>query len=134
MADWTDARPSSCSALFAAEYARLNALHASVIADTLDRAAYFRIPSGSVFSTRDRPLAVCHMAAHMLESVPADGSNARAGGPMSAKSNERGSASYATVPIGMYFGIAEYLLQSTNGGRNLLAMIAGQPSLSGMVL
>ena len=134
MAAWSNARPTDCDALFAAEYSRLQASHSSVVADTLDRAAYYRITTSSIFDTTQRPMAVCHMAAHMIEEAPANGQNARAGGPLQAKSNERGSASYATIPVGVYFGVASHLLQGTIGGRNLLMMLSVHPSLSGMVL
>lgn len=131
MADWTGAAPSSCAELFRAEYTRYAAMNATTIADTLDRAAYFRVRSTSIFSTRDRLLAICHMAAHMIESTPGDGSNPRAGGPTTARSTERGSASFATVPVGVYFGVDAHLLQGTQGGRNLLAMFQTQPDLAG---
>ena len=135
MATWDNARGSSASeradidALFAAEYARLQQTCGTLASGALDRAAYFRVKTTNAFTGSDRTMAIVHMAAHMLEDAPANGQNARAGGPLQAKSNERGSASYATIPVGTYFGVPAHLLQGTMGGRNLLAMMASSTSI-----
>ena len=133
MASWTGAAPTEAAELFQASYARLWSMRQSEVTSALDRAAYFHVKTSSVFAGDDRTLAIVHMAAHLLETSPADGLNQRAGGPLQARSTERGSQSYATVPVGTYFGVASHLLQETGGGRGLLAMIQSSSTISAYV-
>jgi hypothetical protein len=133
MATWTGAAPNEAGELFQASYRRLWAMRQDEVSSALDRAAYFHITTASSLSTSARLLAVVHMAAHLLESDPADGATARAGGPLSARSNERGSTSFATIPVGTYFGVAAHLLQGTAGGRALLAQITSSSTTAAYV-
>jgi len=133
MASWTGAAPTEAAELFQASYARLWNMRQSEVTSALDRAAYFHIKTAGVFQNDDRTMAIVHMAAHLLETSPADGLNQRAGGPLQARSTERGSQSYATVPVGTYFGVGSHLLQGTEGGRSLLAMIVSNSTVSAYV-
>lgn len=133
MATWTGAAPAEAADLFAVTYRRLWSMRQSEITDALDVAAFFYVRTGGLFSGSQRTLAVVHMAAHLLESAPPDGTNLRAGGPIAARNNERGSQSYTTVQPGTFFGVDAYLLQGTEGGRALLAMKVRHPSTAAYI-
>lgn len=122
MATWTGAAPTEAEDLFKVLYRRLWSMRQSEVSDALDVAAGVYIRPASVFVGTQRTAAVVHMAAHLLQSSPADGEVGLAGGALKGRTNERGSQSFQTASPGQWFGVDEYILQSTEGGRNLLAM------------
>lgn len=130
MAAWTNARPEGASELFAALYPDLWRARQTEIANALDMAAFYYVRSSSCFSATDRPLAVAHYAAHLLDSNKPTGLDGLGGGPLQSVTTERGSRSYAVAPVGTYVSQADFLLQSTPGGRNFLQLRNAQSSLT----
>ncbi len=132
MATWTGAAPADCASYFEAQYPAIYAANTSRISNLLDMTAHYDIKTRSVWTGDDRVKAICALTAHKIEAGPVNGQNARAGGPLTAKSNERGSSSYATISVGPLFGVAEHLLQGTQGGRDLIALAVSTPALCGV--
>jgi hypothetical protein len=130
VAAWTNARPEGAIDLFEASYPDLWTKRQSEVADALDRAAFYFVKTSSCFSAVDRPLAVAHYAAHLMESGRPTGLDGLGGGPLSSATTERGGRSYAVAPVGTYVSHADFLLQSTPGGRAYLQLRNAQSSLT----
>jgi hypothetical protein len=96
----------------------------------LDIAASLYVKTSSVFSAVDRPLAVAHYAAHLMESGKPTGLDGLGGGPLSSATTERGARSYAVAQVGPYVSHADFLLQSTPGGRAYIQLRNAQPALT----
>lgn len=135
MAAWTDARGTSASAraeieeLFEASYPHLWRRRKTEVPTALDLAAYFDVRTSSAFTSRDRPLAIVHRAAHRLESVSATGLDTKAGGALQGSSTEQGSRTYAVPSVGEYLSPADQNLNATAGGRAYLQMRAASSSV-----
>lgn len=135
MAAWTNARGTTASAreeieeLLRACHPHLARRRQPDIATALDLAAFFDVPTGSAFASRDRPLAIVHRAAHRLESPSATGLDAKGGGNLQAASNEQGTRTYAVPAVGDLLSPADQSLSGTAGGRAYLAMRAANISL-----
>lgn len=132
MATWDGSAPDLAQEIFEAEYPLLKDRHASTYASWLDRVAYLDVTTACALATRDRAAAIAHLTAHKLEMKGAAGVDSKGGGPLAGKTTERGSRSYAVAPIGTYFGVHAYLLQRTEGGRNLLELMNSRVAACGI--
>lgn len=132
MAAWTDARPEGASDLFAALYPSIWVERQTEVANALDMAAFYFVKTSSCFSAVDRPLAVAHYAAHLLESGRPSGLDELGGGPLSSATTERGARSYTVASVGTYVSHADFLLQKTPGGQAFIQLRNAQPSMTAL--
>lgn len=126
--DWDNARGADATArtqieaLFAALYRHLQKRETSNVNTMLDLAAWFDVPTSSAFSVTDRPLAIVHRAAHRLEDTSPTGLDAKGGGALQSVTTEKGSRSYAVVPVSEYLSPSDAALRETAGGRAYLQL------------
>lgn len=130
MAAWTNARPEGAIEAFEESWPDLWTNRQPEVADALDRAAYFHVKPRSCFSATDRPLAVAHYGAHLLESGRPSGLDELGGGPLQRAQTERGDRSYAVAPVGAYVSHADFLLQKTAGGQAFIQLRNAQSALT----
>lgn len=130
MAAWTNARPEGAIDLFAALYPSIWVERQAEVANALDMAAYLYVKPSSCFSATDRPLAVAHYGAHLLESGRPSGLDELGGGPLQSATTERGARSYAVAPVGTYVSHADFLLQKTAGGQAFIQLRNAQSALT----